>query len=290
MSAPRIRAHPLAVTLTALTIGACKGTLDSTPGARDALAGDIGVTARDEVEAVVSALTLTSSITPLGIAPEAGFQAPCVAPSSPGDSDGDGVPDVATYVFTAPPCRFTGWRGGSLDLVGQLQVQDPAPVSAGFGYEATLTALRARYTNAGGDVITDVTRNGTRVLSGSVSGLVLMGDLVVVRNFAGEPDATVEEQWTVTYTPATPIQINGQVNSGALDIAGTFNWSRGTEEMPLVVTTPSPLQYDATCVDTVQRIKGGELRAAGTFETVDGYVRVRWNGCGKEPSFDFISN
>jgi hypothetical protein len=289
MPAPWPRAPHLFVALTALSVGACKATLESTPGARNELAGDIGITARDEVEAGINALTVATSLTPLDSAQSpTAFDAPCVAPSSPGDSDGDGVPDDATYLLTAPPCRFTGWRGGTLDLEGQLRIQDPTATGAGFGYQATLTDLRTGFTNAASDVIYDVTRNGTRTLGGSVSGLTLTSDLQVKRTFAGQPDATIGEQWTMTYTPATPIQINGQANSGALDISGTVQWVRGSEDLALVVTTPTPLQFDASCLDTVQRIKSGELRAAGTFDGADGYVRVRWNGCGKEPSFDFV--
>jgi hypothetical protein len=55
------------------------------------------------------------------------------------------------------------------------------------------------------------------------------------------------------------------------------------------VTTPTPLQYDASCTDTVQRIKAGELHAAGTFDDMQGFVRVRWTKCGDEPSFSFES-
>jgi len=240
------------------------------------------------------ALTLGSALDPLGTTLAAGTAtsiraAPCVSPSAATDSDGDGVPNNATYLFTAPPCRFTGWRGGTLDIVGQLQIQDPTPTSAGFGYEATVTELRFRFTSADSKVIYDVTRNGTRSLSGSTAGLLLTTDLQVVRTFAGHPDAAIDKQWVVNYTPAAPLQINEPLPSGALDIAGTADWTRGTEQFTLVVTTPTPLQYDASCTDTVQRIKAGELHAAGTFGDMKGFVRVRWTRCGEEPRFTFES-
>jgi len=90
---------------------------------------------------------------------------PCVNPSSTADSDGDGVPDDATYLFTAPPCRFEGWRGGTLDIVGSLRIQDPAATNAGFGYDGTLTNLRTLFISADGKTLQDVRRNGTRTLS-----------------------------------------------------------------------------------------------------------------------------
>jgi hypothetical protein len=281
----------LAATLTALTVGGCKSSTDSSsPFADSKLTGDIGVTARDEVESSLNALTLPSTLSPVGTAPTTPGTTPtCVTPSTATDSDGDGVPDDAIYIFTAPPCRFSGWRGGALDVVGQLRIQDPAPTGAGFGYEATLTGLRTRFTSADKKVIYDVTRNGTRILSGSVSSLILSADLQVIRTFAGKPDAAIDKQWTVTYTPAGSLQINAPLPSGELAIAGTMNWNRGTEGFALTVTTPTPLHYNADCNDTVQRIDAGELNASGTIEGVTGFVRVRWTGCGKEPAYSFVA-
>ena len=288
MPAPWTRRGPLALVLSAVATAACNAGSLTTPGAGNELTGDVGATIRDEVEATLSALTLSTSLTPIGTSRTPASTAPCVVSSTPADSDGDGVPDDATYVFTAPPCQFEGWRGGTIDLVGQLRLQDPAPTDAGFGYDATLSVLRSRYTNATKDAIYDVERNGTRTLSGSVAGLLLTSDLVLKRTFVGKPDANITEQWTVNYVPAIPLQINGPVNSGTLDISGTLNWTRGDEQLSLVVTTPTPLEYEASCTDTVQRIRNGELRAAGDFgDHMVGFVRVRWNGCGQDPTIGF---
>jgi len=288
MPAPWTRAHPLAIVLTTVALAACKDNGLTTPGAADAVSADIGATARDEVEATVNALTLPASLTPLGTTKESGNPAtPCVAPSTPTDTDGDGVPDDAIYLFTAPPCRFTGWRGGTLDIVGQLRVQDPAPSQAGFGYEGTLTGLRTRFTTSDNKVIYDVTRNGTRTLSGSISSLVLAADLQIIRTFAGKPDAAIDQQWTLTYTPELSLQINTPIPGGTLDFAGSLDWTRGTEHYVLTVTTPTPLHYNDGCTDTVQRIDRGEMRLTGTFDETDGTVVVRWNECGREPGFSF---
>jgi hypothetical protein len=292
MTRARNRAPYLALTLTALAAAACGDALTTAAaGPGDEITRDIGVTARDEVESVLSALTLQSSLDPMGTtqatAGPTASSPPCVTSSSPADSDGDGVPDDAIYLFTAPPCRFTGWRGGTLDLVGQLRIQDPAASQAGFGYDATLTGLRTRFTSADGKTIYDVTRNGTRILSGSVTSLVLSADLQIIRTFSGKPDAAIDKQWTVTYNPTGSLLINQPIASGTLDIAGSANWTRGTEEFNLTVTTPTPLHYNAGCTDTVQRIDGGEMHLTGTFDKIDGFVRVRWSECGKDPSYTF---
>jgi hypothetical protein len=293
MTVPSARLTWLALTLTALATAGCNEGILSGAGHADELTSDIGVTMRDEVESSLSSLTLASAIAPLGTTQAATgtaspVAAPCVSPSSATDSDGDGVPDDATYLFTAPPCRFTV-RGGTLDIVGSLRIQDPFPTNAGFGYDATLTELRSLFISADGKTIQDVRRNGTRTLSGSVSGLLLTAELQVKRTFTGHSDANIDKQWTVNFTPATPLQINTPLPSGALDIAGTVAWNRGTENFDMVVTTPTPLQYDASCADTPQRIRAGELNAAGTFGEMTGFVRVTWSGCGTEPRFSFES-
>lgn len=294
MTRARVRLALAAAVTTVISMGCGDGIL-SGAGPADELTTDVGVTLRDEVEAALNSLTLGSSLDPIGTTPAAGqavslLAVQCVSPSSATDSDGDGVPDDATYLFTAPPCRFAGWRGGQLDIVGSLRIQDPTPTSAGFGYGATLTGLRSRFTSADAKVIYDVTRNGTRTLSGSVSGLLLTADLQVIRTFAGHPDAAIDKQWAMNFTPVAPLQINTPLPSGALDLAGTVDWTRGTEHFNLTITTPTPLQYDASCTDTVQRIRAGELRAAGTFGEMNGFVRVSWRECGSEPRFSFESS
>lgn len=289
MTSRWIRTRGMVLAVTAAVIVGCGDDLSTANSALpNGATEDIGSTARDEVEAALSALTLPSSLDPLGTAqaPTA-YAIPCVTPTTPADSDGDGVPDDAVYFFTAPPCRFTGWRGGTLEFVGQLRIQDPAPLAAGFGYEGTLTNLLTRFTSADGRIIYDVRRNGTRVLSGSVSSLILSTDLQLIRTFIGKSDAAVDQQWTLSYTPSSSLQINAPVPSGTLDIAGTLDWTRAAEHYVLTVTTPAPLHYNADCADTVQRIDAGEMRLTGTFNGTDGAVLVRWSECGQEPSFSF---
>jgi hypothetical protein len=284
------RVRQLALALSATATAGCGEAGLTTPAVANELTGDVGVTIRDEVEAAVNAHTLSSSVTPIATSVAAPATAPCVVSSTPVDTDGDGVPDDATYIMTAPPCRFEGWRGGTLELVGQLRVQDPSPASAGFGYDETLSDLRARYTNAAKDAIYDVTRNGGRTLSGSTTGLLLTSDIQLRRIFVGKSDAKVGMQWAMNYTPSIPLQINGPVNSGTLDISGTMTWLRANEDLELIVTTAVPLEYDAGCTDTVQRIRNGEIRVAGTFGDMDGFVRIRWFECGKDPSYVFDTN
>jgi hypothetical protein len=281
MPLPRSLARVLAIAAAA-ALAACQESTPPDAGLSEELTAAIGTTSRDEVEASLGALTLSTLLAPVGDDP------PCASPSSATDSDGDGIPDDATYEFTAPPCHFTGFRGGTLDIVGQLRMRDPTPSAAGFGYAATFTLLRYTITSGDGSTAYNVTRNGSATLSGSTAGLSYSTDLQVARTFTGQPDAAVDQQWTVTYTPETQLQINEPVPAGTLDVAGALDWTRGTESFSLTITTPAPLHY-AACTDTAQPIDAGELRASGTFDGTTGYVRVLWSECGKEPEVRFVA-
>lgn len=236
MSYPRFTL-PTAIVLIA-ALGGCSDSTSNSGGAPSSeLTASVCALTRDEATATLSALTLPTLLSPIG----AGDSSAWVPPSSAADSDGDGVPDDATYIFTAPPCRFTGYRGGTLDLVGELRVQDPTASTAGFGYTSTLVALRATFTPAEGPDTYSVPRNGTRALTGSVAGLQLTADLQVIRTFTGLADAAVDKQWNGQFVPENPLQINKALPSGMLDIAGTLAWTRGTERLDRHYAHSAPL-------------------------------------------------
>src|SRR4051812_7713545 len=82
MPAPTTRALPLALILSASAIAACRGGSLTSPGAGSELTGDISLTIRDEVEATVGALTLATSLTPIGTTRTPASPDPCVNPST----------------------------------------------------------------------------------------------------------------------------------------------------------------------------------------------------------------
>ncbi len=279
--------HTFTATALAFTIAACGDSTDPDDDPLpDNAATAVGLTVRDNVEASLDAFFPARLLQPFstGNAVE-----PCVTPSSPTDTDGDGVPDDASYTFTAPPCRYEGVRGFNLDVVGQLRITDPAPDIAGFGATVTLTGLRFSLSADDADKSYSVTRNGTVTLTGSAAGLEQTTDLQVVRTFTGLPDAAVEHQWTVGFDPEATLQINQPLPSGSVTVAGTVGWTRGSESFDLTVTTATALHYDASCDATGQRFDDGELRVAGTFDETPGYVRITWTDCGDDPSIGFVA-
>jgi hypothetical protein len=279
--------HILAAGALAVALAACG---DSTDPDNDPLpdnaATAVGLTVSDNAEASLDAFFPARLLQPFSTGPA---DDPCVTPSSPADTDGDGVPDDASYTFTAPPCRYEGVRGFTLDVVGQLRVVDPAPETAGFGANISLTALRFSLSSDDTDRNYSVIRNGTMVLTGSPAGLELATELQLVRSFTGLPDAAAEHVWTVGFDPENTLQINQPLPSGSVTVAGTVGWARGTESFDLTITTATPLHYDASCDETGQRFDDGELRVSGTFGETPGYVSIDWSNCGEDPRIEFVA-
>ncbi|HKU60679.1 MAG TPA: hypothetical protein VJQ44_05625 [Gemmatimonadales bacterium] len=278
----------LALAALAALVAACGDS--SSPGSGplpDDATDAIGLTIRDEIEASLDALTLPTQLAPYGVT----VDQLCADPSDPEDTDGDGIPNNAEYILTAPPCRFEDIRNTTLDMVGRLQIEDPdpGPGGAGFAYNGTLVNVRSSFRGKDADHSYSISRNGTRVLTGTTAGLELTTDLQLLRTFSGLSDAAVDLQWAVPFDPDAPLQINHTLPPGALAVTGTMDWLRGTESYALTVTTPEPLHFDAAC-DAAQRFDAGEVHAAGSFGDLTGYVRVRWGGCGDEPSIDFVED
>jgi hypothetical protein len=278
--------HILAAGALAAVLAACGDSTDPDDDPLpDNAATAVGLTVRDNVEASLDAFFPARLLQPFstGAADE-----PCVTPSSPADGDGDGVPDDASYTFTAPPCRYTGVRGFTLDVVGQLRIADPLPDTAGFGANIALTALRFSLSAEEADDNYSVERNGTMTLTGTTAGLELATNLQVRRTFTGLSDANVDHVWTVGFTPETTLQINQPLPNGSVTVSGTVGWSRGSERFDLIITTATPLHYDASCDVAGQRFDDGELHVTGTFGETPGFVRIVWDQCGGDPGIEFV--
>jgi hypothetical protein len=279
--------HILATGALAVALGACGDSTDPDDDPLpDNAATAVGLTVRDNVEASLDAFFPARLLQPFSTGPA---DDPCVTPSSSAETDGDGVPDDATYTFTAPPCRYTGVRGFTLDVVGQLRIVDPVPDTAGFGANISLTGLRFSLSAEDTDQNYSVVRNGTMALTGSPAALELATDLQVQRTFTGLSDASAEHVWTVGFDPETSLQINQPLPSGSVTVSGRVGWSRSSENFDLTITTATPLHYDASCEVTGQRLDDGELRVAGTFGETPGYVRIVWENCGDDPGIEFVA-
>ena len=210
----------------------------------------------------------------------------CATVSSSVDTDGDFAPDLATFTFALPACHFTGFRGGTLDITGTVDLTDPTPNDYDFAFQVTLHDLTFVFTGPQGNKSYTAVRNGSRVLTGDANGLVLTNNITVDRTFPVRAPASVTHDLVLTFTPdeGSTIILGQPLPSGTFVKAGTFTWSRGNVSRTFTVTTVTPLVWDSSCT-TDRKIASGEIHATLS----DGsYVKTVWNGCGVDPVRTFV--
>ncbi|MEO7987559.1 MAG: hypothetical protein ABI766_13595, partial [Gemmatimonadales bacterium] len=244
---------------------------------------DIGEAVADEVDQSAASFSLHGAGAGAGEVPPG---PDCATVSNTTDTDGDGAPDDATYTFALPACSFTGFRGGSLDVTGTVDLSDPTPDAADFAYQATLNDLEFKFTGPQGNLTFTAVRNGTRVLTGNAAGASLSNNITVERTFPVRQPASVTHNLLLTFTPAPgeSLALGQPLPDGTLVKSGTFTWTRGNRTRTFVVTTVEPLVWDASCT-TDRKIASGELHA--TLGS-GGYIRTVWSGCGVDPVRTFV--
>jgi hypothetical protein len=90
----------------------------------------------------------------------------------------------------------------------------------------------------------------------------------------------------LNFTPTGMLAQGQPLPSGTITSTGTLTFVRGGDSRTFTVTTPTPLQYDATCSGPRRsRIKSGEVR--WTLPS-GAYVSVVWSACGTRPTRTFV--
>jgi hypothetical protein len=266
----------------ALAVCACSDSTSSSGGSISASdASDISVAESDEVEQAVSALA-----TPANLTAESPTAPGCATVDDATDTDGDFQPDNATYTFALPACHFTGFRGGSLDVTGTINLRDLTPSAPGLSVTATLTDFTFAFTSPDQSRTYSAVRNGTRTLTGNAQSASLSNQVTVVRSRPNRADATVVHNLLLTFTPAEgeSLAFGQPLPDGTFERTGTFTWSRGGRSLTFTVTTVAPIVWDASCT-TDRKITSGETHA--TLE--DGsYVKTVWTACGVDPTRTYV--
>jgi hypothetical protein len=257
-------------------------------------ADDIGDAAADEVDQSANALTVAGAEAGAAVQASAaqsviGFTPPgtsCATVENTTDSDGDGAPDQATFTFALPACSFTGFRGGTLEITGTIELTDPTPNSADFAYQANLTDFQFKFTSPNQTRSYTAVRNGTRALTANAASASLSNNITVVRSKTGRADATVSHNTLLTFTAAEgeSLAVGQPLPNGTFVKSGTLIWSRNGVSRTFTVTTVEPLVWDASCT-TDRKIASGEIR----WTLADGsYIKTVWTGCGVDPTRTFV--
>ena len=263
-------------------------------------AADAGAASEDEIEQATESFTVQGALDPAaatftaagspGAAVSPAFSTPafqhCATVPDVTDSDNDGVPDDATFTFALPACHFENFRGGTLDLTGTIALSDPTPTAADFAWHALLTDFTFKATHTDLETFTAV-RNGTRDLTGNADGLTLANNITTVRTASGHPSVQVTHNLQLSFAPAGALTQGQPLPSGTITSTGTLTFVRSGDSRTFSVTTPVPLQYDATCSGPRRaRIKSGEVR--WTLPS-GAYVSVVWTACGSRPTRRFVA-
>ena len=270
---PRLVALPLPGALLLLSLAGCSDSNDPSSGElSDAEMSDVAEALADEGDQSLEAVRFDRLL--------------CAEVTGSGDTDGDGAPDAATFTFELPACRFTGFRGGTLEITGTIVISDPTPEVPDFAYQATLDDFTWRLTSPNQRLSYTAVRNGTRLLTGNASGLTLSNDVTVDRTYPVRDPSSVSHNLQLTFTPAAgeSLAFGEPLPDGTFTKTGSFTWSRNGRSRTFVVTTVEPLQWDASC-ETDRKVVAGEIHAT----LGDGsYVRTVWTGCGEEPTRELV--
>jgi hypothetical protein len=211
---------------------------------------------------------------PAGSPPEG-----CPAASSLTDTDGDGVPDDATWTYTAELCTETDIEGNSSVITGSVGLSDPGLTA---GYDLDLNSLTATYYENGATTpAARLAMDGQWGLRGTSDALSLAQHY----NFAltvGNHSAVLANTLDVAFDAAADdIAWGVPLPDGTLTIDGAWQVDADDQSHHLVLYTPTPLTYDDACGGFV----GGALQATGE----GGAVTVAWTACGVHTSV-FVPN
>ena len=287
-------ASAIAGSLLILGMTACSSSTSPSGGTVLSIAetSDIADATADDVDQAVGSLS-SEGAAAFSVASRqsaAAFSAPpgggCATVNNTTDTDADGAPDDATFTFALPACSFTGFRGGTLEITGTINISDPTPNGADFNYLATLTDFQFKLTSPLTVRTFTATRNGTRALSGNAAGVSLSNTITLVRSAPNRTDATISHAFTISFTTASgeTFALGQPLPNGTFTKSGTFTWSRGTITRTFTVTTVAPLVWDASCT-TDRKIVAGEIHATLAD---GGYIKTVWTGCGLEPTRTFV--
>ncbi|MDX2006119.1 MAG: hypothetical protein SFU83_12635 [Meiothermus sp.] len=287
----------LTLTIGTLALTACGG-MRGGDTLSDAQAQAVGDSIASELESSTASLTasdlVSQGVSSASSAPSAlvsnqsAMKPPaCVSftPDPLSDTDGDGVPDTATYTFN---CTKTRPGSGTKRVTGQAQLSDP-----GAGFNLSLTNLETEVRDSQGNPLYTATRSGTRSAARSGSQITLSHDLSVSRQVTGLPAASITNKSSLVFSATGGTVVQGQpLPSGTATVTGAYTWVRGGESFGFALSTPTPLVYDSSCTDDL-KIVSGVLRASlgGTSGSggAGGSVRITFNACGVKPSVLFVA-
>ncbi|HXI21680.1 MAG TPA: hypothetical protein VNH46_11365 [Gemmatimonadales bacterium] len=210
--------------------------------------------------------------------------------SDPTDTDGDGIPDNATFTFTAGNCSDTDPNTGATTTVtGSIHIQDTDNATTIWGFALTASSFTISITapTQQGTQTAAVSMNGTYsadVQSGQASSTQALR-LAAALN--GTQVFGSSWTWSIAFTPTSgTLDPASQFPAGAFTFSGAYAWAGNyagaNGNWVFSMSTVSPLQYDGSCSDATWPFAAGSVQGAITARSSVGFT-VDFQGCGQQP-------
>jgi hypothetical protein len=205
---------------------------------------------------------------------------PQISPLPVANSDADRVPDSIRVTFTDCVIDF---RRGADTIRGSIDIVDPTPTGTDRSLRLVFTDFARIFVDRY-DHTASITVNGSREAIRDSSQLSQTEtDFRTDFVFGNGATASHVRNWAIDFTAdvAGSIVHDGPLPSGVLTIAGASTFTRnGTTTFDLQVSTPTPLQFDATCTDR-PRFSSGTLVAVVTKDGATSTVTIQFTACGQ---------
>jgi hypothetical protein len=219
------------------------------------------------------------------------------------DADSDHVPDNLTLTFDPTACTFHSRAGqASKTLSGTVTISDPSQTARGerlaFGqFQELLLVGDTTSLVRGVDGVWQQVKDSTG-FSGTDSTTVVHVERPhhYYRHHdrfwtAGDSDSvsvvidTLANALQVSFTADSGqiFQPHHRLPSGTFQVNGTTLRTNSRGSRSLIITTVTPLHFDATCQDD-HRIVSGEIKIDFTRPSETGSIDIVYNGCGVDPT------
>ena len=204
-----------------------------------------------------------------------------VTPSPTVDTDGDRVPDKATFTYD---CSRSNNGVVSSSRKGTVEISDPSNDAGVWGFDSKVNLVEVSTKKGGNKTVTE-TRTGERHPRKTADKITQDHTLNVLRQVTGEPDATVANTWKLEFTAATPgtIEMGKPLPAGSITANGSHSVTKDGKVRAYALETTTPLQYDPAC-DAELKIVAGTVKATVTKDTGTGTLEVSFGACGTEPT------
>jgi hypothetical protein len=203
------------------------------------------------------------------------------------DTDGDGVPDDATFTFDGGACTVFVDPVGTFTQSGSVAIVD---IGTEPGYQLVWEDYRVELAAAGTGDISAVTMTGTWDVTATSTTATLQEALEMTFDEQVGSEATTETftlDWTAHFeSDGDPLDLSLPLPSGSLVVQGPMTWSLDELSFSFDASTTQHIAFDADCTSGLELVAGAvhalQQNGMGTF------LDVRYTGCGLEPAITYV--